>query len=122
MQNSKINYTAFATFLSEYPSAVSLKRYRALQLRNLLFYQAELARLERLLDEIEVVDAEGVAEREKRVNYRWAEAHAHQAQQPAGGTSPASQHVNQQQNDPRMAKYVTTFQSIRATLDKYSES
>ena len=56
MATQDINYTAFAKFLGSYPDILAVKRFRELQIRNLLFYQAELAHLEQELQEIEVQD------------------------------------------------------------------
>ena len=76
MTPERSNYTAFASFLAEFPDTLALKRFRGLQIRNLLFYQAELAHLQVELEEIEEKDA---GEASKRANYRWTPAMAQNA-------------------------------------------
>jgi hypothetical protein len=65
------NYTRFAQLLAEYPDQLSLCRFRALHVRNLLLYQAELIELEKSVSELEVVDATLYPQIKDRVNYRW---------------------------------------------------
>jgi hypothetical protein len=66
-----VNYTAFASFLSNVPDIVALKRFRELQIKNLLFYQAELAHLEVELAEIEQRDAQDNSNACERASFRW---------------------------------------------------
>src|ERR1700722_7976199 len=79
MATGKINYTAFASFLSSYPDTLAVKRFRELQIRNLLFYQAELAHLAVELEEIEKTDARDTTQASERVNFRWMPSMAQEA-------------------------------------------
>ena len=71
MADAKVNYAAFAKFLSHYPEEVTLLRFRELNIRNLLFYQAELVHLGRQLQQIEEKDAVINPDTRKRSNRRW---------------------------------------------------
>lgn len=69
LENS--NYKALANILSSYPDIVAVKRFRELQIRNLLFYQAELAHLELELSDIEQKDAQAATVSSALTNIRW---------------------------------------------------
>lgn len=66
MAGTKINYTAVARFLASYPDEMTLLRFRELSIRSLLFYQAELVRLARQLQQLKDYDARMHPEPEKR--------------------------------------------------------
>jgi hypothetical protein len=68
MAARKRNYSAFAKFATDYQDALTLKRFRELQIKNLLYYQAELAHLKQELDEIEQKDTSDLS---KHVSARW---------------------------------------------------
>ncbi|KAI2473820.1 hypothetical protein F4781DRAFT_379008 [Annulohypoxylon bovei var. microspora] len=76
MGTEKVNYTGFTDFLSAFPDTLAVKRFRDLQIRNLLFYQAELAHLQAELGEIEQRDAKLTADASARANFRWTPAMA----------------------------------------------
>ncbi|KEY71819.1 hypothetical protein S7711_11347 [Stachybotrys chartarum IBT 7711] len=67
----KSNYAALAGFFSSWPDVLTIRRFRELQIRNLLFYQAELAHLEAELHELEDEDARQNPNPLHRVNFRW---------------------------------------------------
>jgi len=71
VSSNKSNYTALAGFLGSYPEVLAIRRFRELQIRNLLFYQAELAHLEAELQEIENHDMQRKYNPSDRVNFRW---------------------------------------------------
>lgn len=100
------NYPAFADWLADYPDTVALKRFRRLQLRNLLYYQAELVSLEYELQMNDDLDAQAFPDATKRVTYRWT---ASMAEEPV--TTPVT----------TSAMYRATILKIRETLRKYSE-
>lgn len=126
MATEDSNYTAFSKFFSQHHSDLSLLRFRELSIRNLLFYQAELAYLQRDLKEIERHDAAKHADPEERVNYRW---------KPTGYTR-LPEKVTQVQvistnlsatSDPNHGGsyedlYIEKMMQIRSTLAKYSAS
>jgi hypothetical protein len=105
MATAKINYTAFADFLNNYQDAFAVKRFRELQIRNLLFYQAELAHLREELEEIEQKDTETPS---KHVTSRWT---PEMAKEPASGSNPMLS-----------STYSKKMLQIRSTLTSYSES
>ncbi|KAI0885179.1 uncharacterized protein GGS22DRAFT_139994 [Annulohypoxylon maeteangense] len=76
MGTEKVNYTGFTDFLSEFPDTLAVKRFRDLQIRNLLFYQAELAHLRVELEEIEQRDVKHTIDVSARANFRWTPAMA----------------------------------------------
>ncbi|KAI1106057.1 hypothetical protein F4804DRAFT_302085 [Jackrogersella minutella] len=76
MAAEKVNYANFVSFLASYPDTLAVKRFRELQIRNLLFYQAELAHLAIELEEIEQRDAKDTADVSARANFRWTPAMA----------------------------------------------
>jgi hypothetical protein len=110
MAAGKINYTAFASFLSSFPDTLAVKRFRELQIRNLLFYQAELAHLGVELEEIEQRDARDTAEASKRANFRWTPLMAQEA--PSSTLTP---------NTTMSSIYCEKMLQIRSTLASYSE-
>ncbi|KFA70852.1 hypothetical protein S40288_11613 [Stachybotrys chartarum IBT 40288] len=67
----KSNYAALAGLFSSWPDVLTIRRFRELQIRNLLFYQAELAHLEAELHELEDEDARQNSNPLHRVNFRW---------------------------------------------------
>ncbi|KAK4553817.1 hypothetical protein LTR86_008992 [Recurvomyces mirabilis] len=71
MAPEKSNYKALANILSTYPDILAIKRFRELQIRNLLFYQAELAHLELELTDIEQRDAQAATVASGLANSRW---------------------------------------------------
>lgn len=103
----RVNYPALADWLGDYPDTVALKRFRKLQLRNLLYYQAELVSLENELQMNDDLDAIAFPDATKRVTYRWS---ASMAEKPAAEAATTS------------ALYRATMLKIRETLQKYSES
>jgi hypothetical protein len=104
MATTKINYTAFADFLNNYQDVFAVKRFRELQIRNLLFYQAELAHLREELEEIEKKDT---ALPSKHVTSRWM---PEMAKEPVSGSSPTLS-----------LAYSQKMLQIRRTLTSYSE-
>ena len=113
MQQEKVNYTAFSAFLSSFPDEVALRRFKDLSLRNLLFYQAKLAHLERDLQLVESLDASRSSPTlSKRVNYRWLPIAL--SQQGTGTTIVLSDQVSE--------AYREKFLDIRQVLAKYSRS
>ncbi|XDG02125.1 hypothetical protein ABKA04_001740 [Annulohypoxylon sp. FPYF3050] len=75
----KANYAALTEYLSNFPDALSTKRFRDLQIRNLLFYQAELAHLRVELEEIEQREVKSTPDVSARTNFRWTPAMAKEA-------------------------------------------
>ncbi|KAI0897892.1 hypothetical protein F4806DRAFT_507663 [Annulohypoxylon nitens] len=78
MGSTKANYTRLTDFFNTFPDTLAVKRFRDLQIRNLLFYQAELAHLREELEEIEQRDAKSTNDVSERVNFRWTPAAAKQ--------------------------------------------
>ncbi len=70
-QAHKANYAAFANFLGHHPDQLVLRRFCELNIRNLLFYQAELVHLSRELHYLELKDISLHPNLADRVNYRW---------------------------------------------------
>jgi uncharacterized protein DUF6594 len=104
MATTKINYTAFTDFLNNYQDAFTVKRFRELQIKNLLFYQAELAHLREELEEIEQKDT---ALPSKHVTFRWT---PEMANEPVCGPNPTL-----------LSSYSKKMLQIRSTLTSYSE-
>lgn len=108
MTNSGSNYTALTRFLGSHPEILALQRFRELQIRNLLFYQAELAHLQQELAELEDADVGPV---NQRANHRWTPDMA----QAYGPLDPA-------QSVPLSSRpYCEKMLQIRSTLASYSE-
>jgi len=104
----KANYTSLASFLSSAPDIVALKRFRELQVKNLLFYQAELSHLAAELTEIEELDASSHPNATGRADYRWK---PEMAEEPSTPPSPlTTAHL-----------YAKKMRHIRRTLASYSE-
>lgn len=111
MAEPKQDYAALAEFLSTWPDAFTLKRFRELQVKNLLFYQAELAHLHSELHEAEVRDAKEDAKRLPHLQQhvsKWPRRLAEGAI-PGPTKTPISMYID------KMLK-------IRETLKVYSES
>ncbi|KAI1462259.1 hypothetical protein F4805DRAFT_452792 [Annulohypoxylon moriforme] len=70
----KVNYAKLSDFLNEFPDTLAVKRFRDLQIRNLLFYQAELAHLRVELEEIEQRDFKHTTDVSAHANFRWTPA------------------------------------------------
>ena len=107
MATTSINYTAFVQFLDAHPDVLALKRFRGLHIRNLLFYQAELAHLEVELQEIEDRDAKDSSAAFDRVNYRWKPSMAEEA----------AMHTSK---PTFSSEYCEKIIRIRKTLESYS--
>ncbi|KAF2102617.1 hypothetical protein NA57DRAFT_71605 [Rhizodiscina lignyota] len=131
MTASKVNYAAFAEFLSTPPDELALLRFRELNIRNLLFYQAELVHLGRQLRDIEDLDARLHPEPEKRVNYRWTPAMASRPSNTVAHTnlSSATQTTAAPNAQIAMSAPATTADlyrdkmlEVRETLAKYNEA
>jgi hypothetical protein len=110
MAVGKINYAAFASFLSSFPDTFAVKRFRELQIRNLLFYQAELAHLQVELEEIEQKDASNTAEPSNRANFRWTPSMAQEASLSTLTLNPTMSSI-----------YCEKMLQIHRTLASYSE-
>jgi len=134
MTASTVNYTKFCEFLALAPTELSLLRFQELNIRNLLFYQAELIDLERQLRQIEEIDASLYPDLEKRVNYRWTEQMASKSSlitQPAAiPSSSTNQNIPTQANsnsttsvanNPVTDLYIEKIMQIRTTLMAYSK-
>jgi hypothetical protein len=102
------NYHALANVLSSYADILVLKRFRELQIRNLLFYQAELAHLEQELQEIELKDAQNARVASALINVRWTPAMARKP------TTPPP-------NKTLSSLYSEKMLQIRETLQNYSK-
>lgn len=114
MSAEKINYTAFASFLSSFPDTFAVKRFRELQIRNLLFYQAELAHLQVELEEIEQIDARNRPNGPERATFRWTPSMAKDASLFTSASIPT--------NSTTSSLYSEKIFQIRNTLEKYSQS
>lgn len=124
MANTDSNYTALSKFLHQHHSDFSLYRFRELNIRSLLFYQAELAHLQRDLEQIEKLDAAKHTDLDKRVTYRWNPNII------AAGQLALSQHNTLSPKSPTTSAprpegsygdiYVLKIKEIRETLAKYS--
>lgn len=108
MARESYNYTALAQFLCEHPDLLSLRRFRELQIRNLLFYQAELTHLQLELQEIEDRDAKDYPNPSDRVNHRWSSLMATESAAQTGSSTMTSE-------------YCKNMLVIRKTLASYSE-
>jgi hypothetical protein len=71
MNPMQSNYAALAGFLSSFPHVLAIKRFRELQIRNLLSYQAELAHLEAELQKLEAEDSAMRSDPCDLANFRW---------------------------------------------------
>ncbi|KAF4946800.1 hypothetical protein FSARC_14110 [Fusarium sarcochroum] len=121
MATSKFNYTALADFLSSYPEVLAIKRFRELQIRNLLFYQAELAHLEAGLRDIESQDAQQKQDPSEHTNFRWTPPVIGEKQAiggPASSGDPTPFTLAETANSP----YIEKVLQIRRTLAKYNEA
>lgn len=101
MAREEKDYAALASLFSS-SHVCTLKRYRELQIRNLLYYQAELAHLQHELHKIEDRDASPST---KHVTSRWTLAMADSIPGPV-------ETVN--------TVYSNKMLEIRKTLKKYS--
>jgi hypothetical protein len=110
MTSHEANYTAFASFLGSFPDILAVKRFRELQIRNLLFYQAELAHLALELEEIEKTDATSMTEASARANFRWKPSMAQENTSSTPNTTNALS-----------SSYAEKMLLIRRTLTSYSE-
>lgn len=100
-------YAALVDFLSApgRQDVLTIKRFRALQIRNLLFFQAELAHLQQELRDIEKTDSRSCPD---HVSSRWTPDMAREYTT-AGVPTPQSHYSNK-------------VLQIRETLTKYSRS
>ena len=64
-------YRKLAAHLSTYPGEILLRSYRELNIKSLLYYQAELAHLESELNEAETEDAASSDTTRKRYEIDW---------------------------------------------------
>lgn len=128
MCSNKCNYTALASFLSAFPDVLAIKRFRELQIRNLLFYQAELAHLEAELQKIEDQDAQQKPDPSDFINFRWTPCMAREA--PASTETfdcPADKESSGGRSGTRsrettVSSYREKVLQIRRTLASYSKS
>lgn len=104
-------YTALASFLSSFPDALALKRFRELQIKNLLYYQAELAHLEMELGELEQEDASLTTSVSQRASSRWTPSMAQETPPPTTDTTRTLSSL-----------YAEKMLQIRRTLRSYSKS
>lgn len=135
----KVNYPAFVDLLSQHPDQFTPLRLRELNIRNILFYQAELLYLKRQLDDIEEDDAREHPKLEEHVTRSWYPAMARSSQAkhiqlaPSANLGTVNQAVpiNQQSatsphSAPQMAtvreKYCDKVLEIRETLAKYNQA
>lgn len=109
MADNTSNYKAFAGFLSRHPDVLCLKRFPELQIRNLLFYQAELAHHKLELQEIEDRDTRDSPDPSNRVNYRW-------------NPLMAAENTLQTASSTMTSEYCKKMLVIRETLASYSKS
>ncbi|KEZ45165.1 hypothetical protein SAPIO_CDS2614 [Scedosporium apiospermum] len=127
MDSKKSNYTALASFLGSYPEVLAIRRFRELQIRNLLFYQAELAHLEAELQEIENQDAQRKYDPSDRANFRWTPCMVRE--KPAKTRAPDCAGGCQKPEDPSPptsretmnSSYLEKVLQIRRTLSSYME-
>lgn len=139
MDNKKVNYPALTDLLSRHPDAFTLLRLRELNIRNLLFYQAELLYLNRQLKDIEDFDAQQNPLPVDRVTCAWYPDMAVSSDQKHpfptgasgfGGTAqtgfnnPTS--IGQSPQQPQLPsthdRYCNKVREIRETLAKYNEA
>lgn len=121
MADLNVNYTPFTKFLEHHPSDFTLFRFRQLNIKNLLFYQAELAYLQRDLEDIEETDASVHAAADERVNFRWKPL-----EKAASGGAPSIRSQGSRASSPSNPSYSDVYiekvLEIRETLAKYSSS
>lgn len=101
-------YTDLVGFLASHHDILTLKRFRELQIRNLLFYQAELANLQQELEIIEVSDARYCAKPKERVGAKWT---------PSMAVKTLPSVYKRTHSD----EYIDTVLKLRQTLKDYSQ-
>jgi uncharacterized protein DUF6594 len=111
---AKSNYTALADFFASYPDTLATRRFRRLQIKNLLYYQAELTHLEDELQEIETRDAQK-REPHERANFTWMPCTTEEEWVGASANPPTNT------GEPEAFEYRNTVLHIRRTLYKYSK-
>jgi hypothetical protein len=114
--NVKINvtmgsYSRLSSFMTEEPETYVFRTFNKLNVKNILYYQAELAHLEQELEEIEHADATcGISPRQDYAR-RWKKLQA--------GIELSD--LDQQPNTQGAELQWQTFKKIRRVLEKYSK-
>lgn len=123
MTSNKSNYAAFASFLNSYPDLLAIKRFRELQIRNLLFYQAELAHLEAELHNIEAQDAAQKFDTSDHANFRWTPRMAQDGTSvttaPSASDKPETPPTPRASARTTSSAYCEKMLEIRRTLTKF---
>lgn len=114
--------------MSAHPDLLAIKRFRELQIRNLLFYQAELAHLEAELRGIEDNDAQQNRDPSDRMDFRWTSCV--NRERPAAPKASDPIGIDAKLGDPSASTFKETAGSlyrekvlqVRQTLASYSRS
>jgi hypothetical protein len=108
------NYLDLSKLMSKYPEVFILRKFSGLNVKNLLYYQAELAHLEQELEEIE--DEDRLSDENPRNGYatNWKSL----------GLGANIKHTPQESGasrTPRNSLQWQTFLRLREVLNKYSQ-
>lgn len=108
------NYLDLSKLMSNYPDVFILRKFSRLNVKNLLYYQAELAYLEQELEEIE--DEDRLSDESSRNGYatNWKSL----------GLRANIKHTSQDSGalrTPRDSLQWQTFLRLREVLNKYSQ-
>jgi len=107
------NYVDLCSMMSKHPDVFILRAFSGLNVRNLLYYQAELLHLEQELQEIESEDQSCEESPRKRYAGDWKSLGITSIDRPAmDGTGTKA--------SPRDSLQWQTFLKIREVLTKYS--
>lgn len=115
--NVEANYTALSSFFAKHPDALAIRRFRKLQIRSLLLFQAELTHLEAELEEIERHDAQQRFNPLDRANSSWTAFTTSEVAARATSSGPPTNLEDQKKSEWLYREKVL---QIRRTLQAYS--
>jgi hypothetical protein len=107
-------YSALSRLMSDHPEALIIRSFSELQIRSLLYYQAELAELEAELEEIEREDCASSDAVRKNFSSHWKSLTATGSSSLTLGDEAASQDVGSRQQWKLVLR-------IRDALKEYSK-
>jgi hypothetical protein len=107
-------YSALSRLMSDHPEALIIRSFSELQIRSLLYYQAELAELEAELEEIEREDCASSDVVRKNLSSHWKSLTATGSSSLTLGDEAASQDVGSRQQWKLVLR-------IRDALKEYSK-